>query len=187
VSVQAIDDRLADAAVAVLGDVGWDGLSLERVAARAGLSRVTLWRQGVTRETLVAALLRRLANDFRDAMWPVLAAELSGRERLERALVALFDVVDGHLPLLLVSDEVFHWAAEHASPPGLFLDPFARAVADGKADGSLRSFGRPDDAADALFNTACWPYVHLRGRHRWSVARTRELVLALVLEGCAAR
>jgi AcrR family transcriptional regulator len=181
------DDRLAEATVAVLGEVGWDGLSLERVAARAGVSRVTLWRQGVTRETLVAGLLRRLADDYREAMWPVLAAEATGRERLEGALLALFDVLDRHLPLLLVSDEVFHWAAAHASPPGLFLDPFLRALADGQSDGSLGSLGRPDDAADVLFNTACWPYVHLRGRHRWSARRARELLLAVMLEGAAAR
>src|SRR5215831_15238629 len=95
-----VDPAVLDATVAVVADGGWDRLSLERVAASAGVSRVTLWRQGVTRDGLVDALLVRLSEDYRDAMWPVLAASGTGRDRLEAALVALCDVADRHLELL---------------------------------------------------------------------------------------
>jgi AcrR family transcriptional regulator len=179
--VAQVPAKLLDATVSVLGDVGWDGLSLERVAERAGVSRVTLWRQGVSREALVDALLARLGQDYRDAMWPVLTADGNGRARLAAALEALCDVADRHLELLLVSDEVFHRA------PGNFLDPLVRALREGYGDGSVRRAGVAEDVADAIFNTVCWSYVHLRARHRWSAQRARRLVLGLVADGYAAQ
>jgi AcrR family transcriptional regulator len=177
--VAQVGPKLLDATVAVLGDVGWDGLSLERVAERAGISRVTLWRQGVTKEALVDALLERLSEDYRDAMWPVLTADANGRDRLALALQALCDVADRHLELLLISDEVFHRA------PGDFLAPLTRALRDGYEDGSIRRMGVAEDAANTIFNTVCWSYVHLRARHRWSAKRARRVVLDLVSEGYA--
>src|SRR5205823_7781612 len=97
------DARLLAAAARVLEDAGWQGLTVEAVAESAGLSRVTAWRLGASRETLVAALLRSLDHDYRAAMWSALVSEGTARERLEAALTALFDVVDAHLPLLLAS------------------------------------------------------------------------------------
>src|SRR5512133_1414840 len=109
-AVAQVDPKLLEATMGVLGDRGWDGLSLERVAERAGVSRVTLWRQGVTKDVLVAALLERLSHDYMAAMWPVLTADVNGRGRLALALEALCDVADSHLELLLIADEVFHRA-----------------------------------------------------------------------------
>jgi AcrR family transcriptional regulator len=178
-SVAQVDPKLLDATMGVLGDAGWDGLSLERVAERAGISRVTLWRQGVTKDVLVGALLERLSKDFKDAMWPVLTADVNGQRRLNLALEALCDVADSHLELLLISDEVFHRA------PGDFLAPLTRALREGYEDGSIRRMGVAEDAANTIFNTVCWSYVHLRARHRWSAKRARRVVLDLVSEGYA--
>jgi AcrR family transcriptional regulator len=181
----AVDPAVLDATVAVVADGGWDRLSLERVAAKAGVSRVTLWRQGVTRDGLVDSLLVRLSEDYRDAMWPVLTASGTGRDRLEAALAALCDVADRHLELLSAADDAFH-RAWRANPSARFLEPFVRAFEDGAADGTLRTLGPAIDAADAVFNTVCWPYVHLRARHGWQAEKARGLVLPLVLQGVAA-
>src|SRR5438105_10467469 len=101
----ALDKQLREATIDVLRERGWDGLTLERVAEVAGRARSTLWRQGLTREALIGALVGELAEDFRDAMYPVLSAGGTGRERLREALEALCDVVDRHLPLMLATDE----------------------------------------------------------------------------------
>src|SRR3954463_8675803 len=97
----AVDETLRTAAIAVLAEHGWAGVTLERVAERVGRSRVTLWRQGLTVEGLLNALLDELAEDYRDTMWPVLTATGTGRELLVRSLNALFDVIDRHVPLML--------------------------------------------------------------------------------------
>ena len=47
---------------------------------------------------LVAALLRDLAAAYREAMWPALVGPGDARQRLKRALDALFGVIGAHLP-----------------------------------------------------------------------------------------
>ncbi len=175
------DARLLAAAGRVLEDAGWQGLTVEAVAEAAGLSRVTAWRLGASREALVATLLRELAVDYREAMWPALVGPGDARQRLDRALDALFGVVDAHLPLLLASDQVFHRAKAARIN---FSEPFTRLFEDGAADGSLVAPGEDAAAAaDLLFNTVCWSYVHLRGRHHWPAARARQGLCALIGPG----
>jgi AcrR family transcriptional regulator len=177
------DARLLAAAARVLEDAGWQGLTVEAVAEAAGLSRVTAWRLGASREALAAALLRDLAVAYREAMWPALVGPGDARQRLDRALDALFGVIDAHLPLLLASDQVFHRARASIN----FNEPFARLFEDGIADGSLTlPGGDPAEAAELLFNTVCWSYVHLRGRHRWPAERARHGLRRLMTPGLVA-
>jgi AcrR family transcriptional regulator len=182
-----MDDRLLDAAVAVLQAHGFDGLTLERVAEQAGRSRVTLWRQQITQEALIDGLLARLTRDYRDAMWPALTEAGTGAHRLAAALAALLDVADRHLPLLAVSDEVFTRAADRmrdiTGQRFSFLDPFVGSLRAGVADGSLRLPEEPDlaieDLAEAIFHSTCWGYLHLRHRQGWPGRRARPPILAL--------
>ena len=184
--LSGVDDVLLDAAEAILTKHGFDGVSLERVAEQADRSRVTLWRQGVSKDGLVTGLLQRLTDDFQREFWPVLNGSGSGRERLAASLDALFEVADRHLELLAVSDQVFHWAAQRCDFPGGsqgFLGPFVGALRSGKDDGSLAFRGRTEDTADVVFNTACWGYVHLRHRHRWARKRARSQIAAVLIGG----
>src|SRR5215475_3459734 len=172
------DARLLAAASRVLEDAGWQGLTVEAVAEAAGLSRVTAWRLGASREALVATFLRDLAVDYREAMWPALVGPGDARQRLDRALDALFGVIDAHLPLLLASDQVFHRASAAEIN---FSEPFTRLFEDGIADGSLALPGDgPAAAAELLFNTVCWSYVHLRVRHHWTADRARQGLRRLI-------
>jgi AcrR family transcriptional regulator len=181
-----VSDRLLDAAMAVLADDGWDGLSLQSAAERAGLSRVTAWRQAASKDQLVAALLTRLATDYRDTLWPILTAQGDGAERLDRALSALCDVADRHLPLLLASDTAFHRATDRISPPISFIEPLTRLIRDGAADHSLAPPEDCETTGNVVFNAICWPYVHLRGRHGWTPAQARGLLIHLVMTGLRA-
>src|SRR3954462_2924048 len=95
-----VDERLREATISVLHERGWDGLTLERVAEVAGRARSTLWRQGLTREALIAPPGGELAEDFRNAMYPRPTAGETGHERHQLALEALCEVVDRHLPLM---------------------------------------------------------------------------------------
>jgi hypothetical protein len=83
--------------------------------------------------------------------------------------------------LLLASDQVFHRAGAAEIN---FTEPFTRLFEDGTVDGSLvPSGGDPAEAAELLFNTVCWSYVHLRGRHRWAARRARQGLRALIAPG----
>src|SRR5438105_10197032 len=177
-----VDEELRRATISVLRERGWSGLTLERVAQVAGRARSTLWRRGLTREVLVGALLGELEGDFRAAMYPVLTAGGTGRERLVLGLEALCDLLEHHLPLMLATDEAFHQEPRPGEPPD-YLHPFIKFLREGAEDGSLTTRGDVVAAADVAFNAVAWTYVHLRGRHGWPVERARTLVVDLVLNG----
>jgi AcrR family transcriptional regulator len=179
------DRNVLDAAARVLSKRGPAGFTLERVAAEAGLSRVTLHRRGIGREELLRGLTERAIGDLREALWPALTGPGTGADRLEAALAALCEVTERHLALLLgageLRDRAFH------DPGGLtraeWASPFERLLRDGAADGTLRAHDDPAAAATVLFNLVGWTYAHLRSGHRWSAHRAREAVLDLALRG----
>jgi AcrR family transcriptional regulator len=180
----AVDESLRLATIAVLRERGWDGLTLEGVAEAAGRARSTLWRQGLTLEILVGSLTGELASDFRRSMFPILTTDGSGRARLERGLVALCELLDRHLPLMLATDEAFHQETAPGQPPD-YLHPFIQFLREGAADGSLAPGDDVVEAADVAFNAVAWTYVHLRGRHGWPAERATERVVGVVLNGLA--
>ena len=169
--------------VAVLAEHGWAGVTLERVAERAGRSRVTLWRQGMTTEVLLNGLLDALSTDWLETFEPVVATpDATGRELLVQVLEAFCDLLDRHLPLVLASDLIFHREQERNGSVS-FLAPFERFLREGAADGSLHPRGRISEVAEVRLVSAAFTYVHMRGRHHWSKARVRGLTLDLVLRG----
>ncbi len=180
----AVEDDLRRATIDVLRERGFSGLTLERVAEVAGRARSTLWRQGLSREVLVAALVGGLADDFRETMYPILTSEGSGRDRLKRGLEALCELLDRHLPLLLATDEAFHQDTAPGVPPD-YLHPFIQFLREGARDGSLPESADVVRTADLAFNTLAWPYVHLRGRHEWPAEEARACVVGVVLHGIA--
>jgi AcrR family transcriptional regulator len=179
-----VDPALQRATIAVLGERGWEGLTLERVAQAAGRARSTLWRQGLTLDVLVGSLTGELAADFRATMYPILTTGGSGRDRLERALEALCELLDRHLPLMLATDEAFHQETAPGQPPD-YLHPLIQFLREGEADGSLDPGDDVVEAADVAFNAVAWTYVHLRGRHGWPAERARARVVGVVLHGLA--
>jgi AcrR family transcriptional regulator len=183
-TVVQVDEELRRATIAVLREHGWDGLTLEQVAQAAGRARSTLWRQGLTLQVLVGALVGELAADFRETMYPILTSPGTGRDRLERGLVALCELLDRHLPLMLATDEAFHQETAPGQPPD-YLHPFIQFLREGAADGSLAPDIDVFESADVAFNAVAWPYVHLRGRHGWPAERATARVVDVVLNGLA--
>jgi len=176
-------DRLVDAATEVLARDGWEGLTLQAVAERAGVSRVTVWRRAASREVLAAEMVSRLAADYRETLWPILTGPGTGAERLEAALAAMCDVADRHLPLLLAADSAFRQTHAQVMHAVGFTEPIARLIRDGVADGSIACPSDPAALADVVFSATYWPYVHLRGRHGWSAAGARAMLLPLIQGG----
>ena len=179
-----VDEELRRATIHVLQERGFSGLTLERVAEIGGRARSTLWRQGLTREVLLGALMGELAEDFRQTMYPILTSAGSGRERLTHGLEALCDLLDRHLPLMLATDEAFHQDTAPGVPPD-YLHPFIQFFREGAQDGSLPDLGDVVHAADVAFNMTAWPYVHLRGRHEWPAEEAKARVVGVVLHGIA--
>ncbi len=184
-----IDEPLRAAMRAVLREHGWSRTTTERLAAAAGLSRVTLHRRGVRREALLEALANEAERACRDALWPSLVADAPAATRLEQALEALCDATEAHLDVLLALQDAARDALFHADRPGevetrdAFVAPLARLLRDGALDGTLRSGRDPEEQAMVLFNALAATYLHLRSGHRWSPERARRGTIALLLDG----
>lgn len=166
--------------------------SMQELADEAGVSRVTLYRRGATRENVIAALRDELAREERDAIWPAITADGSGRDRLELALRALCAVGEETLGLSSalsheVTAAIYHEGGGRQLTREEFVAPFRRLLLDGAADGSLRQLGDPDETATVLYNQVTWTYWHLRTGHGWEPDRAVAGVVAMALDGVAAR
>jgi AcrR family transcriptional regulator len=186
-----VDDALLTGAHRAIERWGYREATLERIAAEAGVSRMTLHRRGVTRDGLLGALAERLEDAYRTAMWPALTARGTGRERLEQALAGYCGAVEANLEVLAALAEADHNAIFHEDGPrGLsrpgFTEPIRRLLQDGVADGSLVA-ADPDETATLVLNLVGWTYRHLRRGHGWSAERARDGVLRIALDGVAAR
>lgn len=181
------DASLLDAAARAFAAHGYGGATLGRIAEEAGVSRVTLHRRGVSKDGLLAQLVERATQDYRETMWPALTGSGTGAERLELALGALCDAAEQHMALLVAlraqSDGVFHREDEaEAMTRTVFTEPLERILRDGGADGSLRAVD-VEETATALFNLVGWTYIHLRTGHGWKPSRARNATLDPVLHG----
>ena len=185
------DLALLDAARRAFEQYGYAGATLERIAAEAGLSRVTLHRRGVSKDELLAGLVARATDDYRRLLWPALTAEGSGAQRLEAALVALCHAAEQHMALLVAlraqSDNVFHREDQaEAMTRTVFTEPLERLLRDGIADGSLRHVDA-SETATVLFNMVGWTYIHLRTGHGWNPDRARSALLDPTIQGLLSR
>ena len=181
-------DEILSAGQRVFERHGYTGATIERIAAEAGISRVTLHRRGVTKDGLLAELVARSTEGYRKAMWPALTGTGTGAARLARALESLCAAAEEHMSLLVAlraqTDAVFHRedGEEEALTRSVFTEPLERLLRDGVADGSLRDVD-PLEMATVLFNLVGWTYVHLRTGPGWRPERARRATLDPVLNG----
>ncbi len=191
-SSPVLDDAVLVAAAQVIASHGWHDFTLERVAEAAGLSRVTLYRRGITKDVLVDALTVGAAQAWQAALWPALTGSGSAAQRLDAALRACCEVVEEHLAVLSglssAPDPVFHLdeptpGAGNWDTRSVYVRPFERLLRDGIAEGSLRDDLDPDETATLLFNIVPRTYLHLRSAHGWDTQRATTGLLGLLLPG----
>lgn len=181
------DADLLDAGRRAFARWGFRDATVERIAQEAGVSRVTLHRRGVTRESLLAALTEAATADYRERMWPVLMATTAAPERLEAALAVLCQAAEEHMALLLAlraqSDQVFHEdGADATLTRTIFTEPLEHILAEGMRDESIRC-NDAEESATVLFNLVGWTYIHMRNGHGWSPARSQKAVVDVALHG----
>ena len=182
--------EILEAARRAFASHGYGGATIERIAAEAGVSRVTLHRHGVTKDALLGQLVEQATGDYRAAMWPALTGDGPAAGRLADALGALCEVAERHMALLVAlraqSDGIFHVPEDDgAMTRSVFTEPLEKLLRDGAADGSLRAV-EALETATVLFNLVGWTYIHLRTGHGWKPDRAREATLDPVLHGLLA-
>jgi AcrR family transcriptional regulator len=164
------------------------GASMAEIANEAGITRMTLYRRGETREAIVRALRQELAREERERLLPILASEGSGRDRLRRVIEAVCQTTDEHADLLTGLDAatlnaIYHEEGDDSLTRSEFVAPIVRLLRDGALDGSLRAFADPEETATVLYTQVSYTYLHLRHEHRWPAERATRAVTELALQG----
>lgn len=98
-TMRKTEERILDAAYALVARHGIRKTTIEDIAAKAGLSRQTLYRYFANKDSLLDALVEREAERFFGALARVVPEERDLRGALEDALVFTFDYLLTH-PLL---------------------------------------------------------------------------------------
>ncbi len=179
---------LVAAVNSVVEERGWSGTTAELVAEAAGVNRTTLYRKGLTRESLLAEAVAASAQKFKDASLAPLTAAGSALDRMLLLLDALYELADQHLGLLAGlydgPSAIFHMGLDADDLATLtrfeYTDPFERLLADGNTDGTLTSED-PRLDAELIFNMAGWTYIHFRRSHGWTAADARVAVTRITL------
>jgi len=187
-----MNEDLLAVATAILNERGWSAVSLDAIAERAGVSRATVWRHGLTRTAVERVLRRRLVGDYRELLVEALRAEGSGAaaagaRRLADALAALCAVAERNLPFLAHTETAFHAPDLEAAELTVdFYGPWLRILDVAVADGSLEPPEQPTAFVAALTNMVLLTYVHLRTYHTeygWTPQRATAVTVDLVSRG----
>jgi AcrR family transcriptional regulator len=182
-----MNEDLLAVATAILNERGWSAVSLDAIAARAGVSRATVWRHGLTRTAVEGVLRRRLVADYRELLVEALSADGSGAQRLAAALAALCAVAERNLPFLAHTETAFHAPDLEAAELTVdFYGPWLRILDQAVADGSLEPPEQPTAFVAALTNMVLLTYVHLRTYHTeygWTPTRATAVTVDLVSRG----
>lgn len=183
-----IEPSLVDAAADVLDAAGVGGLTLSAIAEAAGVSRVTLHRRGASVDDYVVAVLARASDDLRSSLWPILTSSAPSAERLDDALTVLCSTCERHSGVMTAMFGVP--ARELPGQPGRttsleFIEPFAKLLADGQADGSLVTDDPLRDAT-LIANAVAWTYLHMRRAHGWSEPESARQVVSMATAAYAA-
>lgn len=166
----------------LLHERGWEALNLDAIAAKAGVSRATVWRHGITRGSVEKVLRHKLAADYRELLWESLKQSGSPHERMYAALLALCEAAERNLPLLAHTETAFH--APDLDAVGIQLDfygPWLQIME--------RGFEQIDDHRQfvgVLTNMVVLTYSHLRTYHAaggWEPRTTAEFVVRMLSEG----
>jgi AcrR family transcriptional regulator len=124
-------EQLLDEALALVAEEGFDGLSIEAIARRSGVSRVVVYRSFINLGALLLALLRREEARVQPGLELLAPAELGGRSPPE----ALVDGLEGFLAMVAAAPLTWRLALQR---PESAPKPLRRAVARRRADLAAR-------------------------------------------------
>jgi len=154
------EQAILQATVELLSEVGFNQLSIEAVAARAGVGKPTIYRRWPSKPELVLDAVERLAPPFPTADTGDPLTDL--RQIVPQLIVGLTSSPAGRANVALASDAQTH--AELARGLGEhFLAPRRAAIADilrrGIAAGQLRADIDVEMAIDMMVGTSVYRWL----------------------------
>lgn len=184
----ALMEKLFPAAFACFSEKGFDRTTMDEVAARAGVARATLYYYFRGKDDLFFLLLGRAFQMLRDVMAEQTAHGGSARERLERALERLVEMVAEYRDVAtVVLQQMSKFQREWEDEQGWVRDESTAVLRglleEGARDGSLRPVD-VETVAVAIWGATLWGVLH----HVFSgmdvpVERLKKQLSGLILGG----
>ena len=181
------DAAILDATRALLAEAGWSALTIEGVAARAGVAKTTVYRRFSSRTDLAVAAVAQLVEA---AMVPI-DPDCSPEDQIRRSILATADVYRipaARAAYLAVLAEAGRDAELRTAVDARVLGPARAMIVERLAMGVERGEIEPDRAesqADLLFDVLAGTLLHrmlVRGEDiddTFVDALTRTVVVAL--------
>jgi AcrR family transcriptional regulator len=114
-----VQDEIIRVAALCFGEMGYRATTLDTIAARAGLSKVTLYHHVSSKEDLLCRVFERTIESLRSGLRRIVAAPVPVDEKLRRIVRYQVTLLATHRPFLAV-----FFSEEGGLPP-----PMARRVA----------------------------------------------------------
>ncbi|WP_234808038.1 TetR/AcrR family transcriptional regulator [Mycolicibacillus trivialis] len=101
--------ELMQAALGLIAEQGIDGLTLRQVAARAGVSRATAYREFGDKDRLVSALAEHEIQQMIAAVVAAIDPAADPADRIASVMVTALRYLRGHRAFIYVRDNEPHW------------------------------------------------------------------------------
>ncbi|WP_299557620.1 TetR/AcrR family transcriptional regulator [uncultured Mycolicibacterium sp.] len=121
--------QLVAAAVELIGTIGLDRLTLTRVAAHAGVSRATAYREFGDKDGLLAAVAQQEIGAMITATLAARDPRADPAAQLRQIVVAALRYLRGHRAFRYIRDHEPHWLLHAGLPSGAGRHNLVRTVA----------------------------------------------------------
>jgi TetR/AcrR family transcriptional regulator, cholesterol catabolism regulator len=183
----AVLDEIVRAAAAAFGEVGYRTATLDVIAVRAGLSKVTLYRYVSSKEELLSLVVERTIDRFQEGLRRIIAERRPADDTLRRIVHYQVTLLAEHLPFLTVffSEESglpAPMAARAARAKREYDQAIARVVREGVEAGLLRDLP-PTLVVFGLLGMCNWLHKWYRPDGKRTPAEIADVFVALLERG----
>jgi TetR/AcrR family transcriptional regulator, cholesterol catabolism regulator len=187
----AVLAEIVRAAAAAFGDVGYRTATLETIAERAGLSKVTLYRYVGSKEELLSLVVERIIAEFQRGLRRIINERRPADDTLRRIVRYQVELLAEHLPFLTV-----FFSEESGLPPPMaaraqrakraYDQAIERVVREGVETGLLRDLP-PRLVVFGLLGMCNWLHKWYRPDGQRGVAEIADVFVALLERGYLAQ
>jgi TetR/AcrR family transcriptional regulator, cholesterol catabolism regulator len=187
----AVLDEIVRAAAGAFGEVGYRTATLEAIAERAGLSKVTLYRYVASKEELLSLVVERIIEEFQSGLRRIVAEQRPADDTLRRIVHYQVALMAEHLSFLTVffSEESglpAPMAARATRAKREYDQTIERVVREGVEAGLLRDLP-PTLVVFGLLGMCNWLHKWYRPDGKRTPAEIADVFVALLERGYLAQ
>ncbi|MBI2492078.1 MAG: TetR family transcriptional regulator [Candidatus Rokubacteria bacterium] len=185
-----LEAEITRVAAVCFGEMGYRATTLDTVAARAGVSKVTLYKYVSSKEDLLWRVFQRTIDAFRSGLRQIIDKDLPADQKLRRIIRYQVQLLTSHLPFLIV-----FFSEESGLPPDLarrvarekreYDRAIERVVRQGIAEGRVRDLP-PTLLVFGLLGMCNWLYKWYHPGGQLAPEQIADLFVDLLEQGYAA-